>query len=49
MHVRCTVALREVDGMTLIRTKLAIVTLDRDMEASISQTILVVRGIQEEV
>jgi len=49
MRVQSTVALREVDGMTSIRMRLAIVTLDRDMEASISQTILVVRGMQEEV
>lgn len=49
MRVRYTEALRVLDGMTSIRTRLAIVTLDRDMEASICQTMLVVRGMQEEV
>jgi len=47
--MQCTVALRELDGMTSIRMRLAIVTLDRDMDASISQTILVVRRMQKEV
>jgi len=50
MRVQCTVALRELDGMTSTRMRLAIVTLDREMEASISgQMILMVRKIQEEV
>lgn len=49
MRVQCAAALRELDGMTSIRMKLAIVTLDRGMKVSISQTILVVRGMQWEV
>ena len=49
MRVQCTVTLRELDGMTSIRMRLTIVTLERDMKFSISQTILVVLGMQEEV